>query len=147
MVTNAVGDAAGDFTAYAGRWSRMRRTAGAKSIAFVPRAYPLEKPELDITPGKPAADISVAAAQMWASIEDEEDVVEALRMDKVEDVAAVLKGLPVEGDDSSDSEGEEEEEEEDGENGSSGRGRAEPPSYANLSQHFAPLENYAAGAA
>lgn len=97
---------------------------------------------LDITPGKPAADTSVLAAQTWASIEDRADVVEAVRLDQAEDVAAVLKGLPVEGDESSDSEDEEDEEE-----GSMGGGHNEPPPYAELSQHFAPLERYAAGCA
>ena len=96
---------------------------------------------LDITPGKPAAESSVLAAQTWASIEDQEDVVEAVRLDQAEDVAAVLRGLPVEGDESSGSE----EGEEDDEDGSMGGGGAEPPPYAELSQHFAPLESCAAG--
>ena len=56
---------------------------------------------LDITPRKPAAETSVLAAQTWATIEDQGDVVETV----------VLKGLPVEEDESSDSEEQQEDDE------------------------------------
>lgn len=98
---------------------------------------------LDITPGKPATESSMLAAQTWASIEDQKDVIEAQQTDQADDMTAALKGLSVEGWESSDSE--EEEEEEDDEGGNIGGGRAEPPPYTELSQHFASLENYAAG--
>ena len=75
------------------------------------------------------------SAQTWASIEDQKDVVEAQRLDQAEGVTAALKGLSVEGWESSDSE---EEEEEDDENGNIGGGRAEPPPYTELSKQFAP---------
>ena len=77
---------------------------------------------LDITPRKPAAETSVLAAQTWATIEDQGDVVETV----------VLKGLPVEEDESSDSE----EQQEDDEDVIMGNGA--------LSHLLAPLENYAA---
>ena len=82
------------------------------------------------------------SAQTWASIEDQKDVVEAQRLDEADGVTAALKGLSVEGWESSDSE---EDEEEDDEDGNIGGGRAEPPPYAELSKHFGPLENYSAG--
>ena len=117
--------------------SKQASTAAAGKRKAEDAGKPLN---LDITPGKPAADTSVLVAQTWALVEDQEDVVEAVRSDQAEDVAAVLKGLPVEGDESSDSEDEEDDEDE-----SMGGGGAEPPPYAELSQHFAPLESYAAG--
>ena len=83
------------------------------------------------------------SAQTWASIEDQKDVVEAQRLDQADGVMAALKGLPVEGWESSDSE--EEEDDEEDEDGNIGGGRAEPPPYMELSKHLGPLENYAAG--
>ena len=93
---------------------------------------------LDITPGETAAETSVQAAQRWASIEDEEDIIEAQRLDQADSVTRVLNGLSVDWEDSSDSEDEE------GDDGNTRGGGAEPPSYAEVSQHFAPLESYAA---
>ena len=62
---------------------------------------------LDITPGETAAETSLRAAQRWASTEDQEDVIEAQQLDQAESVAASLKGLALEGRDSSDSQDEE----------------------------------------
>ena len=79
------------------------------------------------------------AAQTWASIEDQEGVAEAVRLDQAGDVAAALKGWVVEGAESSDSE---EEDDDDDEDGGMGGGGAEPLPYEELSQHFASLGNY-----
>ena len=105
---------------------------------------------LDITPGETAAETSLRAAQRWASIEDQEDVIEAQQLDQAESVAASLKGLALEGGDSSDSQDEEDDDDGNAADGNAadgnvGGGAAEPPpSYAELSQYFAPLESYAA---
>ena len=38
--------------------------------------------DLDISPGKPAHKAAVDAAREWATLEDEEDLVEAMRLDE-----------------------------------------------------------------
>ena len=81
--------------------------------------------------------------QRWASIEDQEDVIEARQLDQAEIVAASLKGLELEGGDSSDRQDEEDDDDENAKDGNVASGAAEPPlSYAELSQYFAPLESY-----
>ena len=80
------------------------------------------------------------SAHTCASIEDQKNVVEAQQLDQADGVTA-LKGVSVEGWESSDSE----EKEENDENGNIGGGGAEPPPYTELSKHFGPLENHAAG--
>ena len=92
---------------------------------------------LDITPG---AQVDVSAkqkAQEWATIEDREDVVEEMKSDDAEDLTKALAGIHMEEEESLDGE-------EDGST-STGGGGSEPPSYADLSQHFGTLENYASG--
>ena len=77
--------------------------------------------------------------QVWAVIEDQEYIAEAMRLDEAGDVAKALAGGHVEEVESSD------EEEDDIDDGCPGGGGAEPPSYAELSQYFGALENYASG--
>ena len=76
-------------------------------------------------------------AQEWATIEDREDVVEAMKSDDAEDLTQALPGIHMEEEESLDGE-------EDGST-SMGGGGSEPPPYADLSQHFGTLENYASG--
>ncbi|CAB1103823.1 unnamed protein product [Ectocarpus sp. CCAP 1310/34] len=94
--------------------------------------------ELNIEPGKPVAGEAVAAIQGWATIEDEEEVVEALRLDAVEDMTALLAGtnLSTGGDD------EEEGQDQGGGGENMGRERRAPrapPGYEELSLHFGAL--------
>ena len=77
--------------------------------------------------------------QVWAAIENQEDVAEAMWLDEAGDVVKALTGHHVEAVESSD------EEKDDIDDGCPGSGGAEPPSYAELSQHFGALENYASG--
>ncbi|CAB1096975.1 unnamed protein product [Ectocarpus sp. CCAP 1310/34] len=95
--------------------------------------------ELNIEPGKPVAGEAVAAIQRWATIEDDEEVVEALRLDAVEDMTALLAGtnLSTGGDD------EEDEQDQGGGGENTGRERRAPrapPGYEELSSHFGALE-------
>ena len=62
----------------------------------------------------------------------------------MESVAVSLKGLALDGGDSSDSQDEEDDDDGHAADVNVGGGAAEPPpSYAELSQNFAPLESYA----
>ena len=85
---------------------------------------------LGITPGDHADEPAMQKAQVWAAIEDEEDVAEAMRLDETEDAEEL---------ESSD------EEEDDIDDVCPGGGGADEPSYAELSLHFGALENYASG--
>ena len=69
------------------------------------------------------------SAKTYASIEDQKYVVEAQRLDQADGVTAALKGLSVEGWESSDIE------EEDDEDGNIRGGRAEPPAHTELSKN------------
>ncbi|CAB1110321.1 unnamed protein product [Ectocarpus sp. CCAP 1310/34] len=90
--------------------------------------------ELRIEPGKPLLEEAVNAIQGWATIEDDDEVVEALREDTVEDMTAQLAGTRV-------STGrEEEDEEEDSGDDNTGLARRVPPAYGELSSHFGVLE-------
>ena len=94
---------------------------------------------LDITPGGHADESAKQKEQEWATIEDQENVVEAMKSDDAEDLTKALVGIHMEEEKSSDGE-------EDGsDDGSAGGGGSEPPSYADLSQHFGTLEKYASG--
>ena len=94
---------------------------------------------LDITPGGHADESAKQKAQAWATIEDQEDVVEAMKSDDAEYLMKALAGIHIEEEESSDGE-------EDGsDDGSTGGGGSGPPSYANLSPHFGTLEEYASG--
>ena len=91
--------------------------------------------ELNIEPGKPLGGEAVSAIQGWATIEDDDEVVEALRLDAVDEMAALLAGTHV----SSGCE-EEDEAEDGGGDQNTGRERRAPPAYDELSPHFGVLE-------
>ena len=90
--------------------------------------------ELDIEPGKPVEGEAVSAIQGWATIEDDDEVAEALRLDAVDEMAALLAGTHVT------TGGEEEDEEEGTGDDNTGPERRTPPAYAELSPHFSVLE-------
>ena len=94
---------------------------------------------LDITPGKHDDKPAVQKAQVWATIEDQEDVAEAMRLDEAGDVAKTLPGDHVEEMKSSDGE------KDDIDDGCLGGKGAKSSSYAKPSQHFGALEIYALG--
>ena len=92
---------------------------------------------LDIPPEGHADESAKQKAQKCATIEDQEDVVEAMKLDAADDLTNTLAGIHMEEEESSDGE-------EDGsDDGSTEGGGSEPPSYANLSKHFGTLEKYA----
>ena len=92
---------------------------------------------LDITRGGDADESAKQKVQEWATIEDQEDVVEAMKSDDAEDLTKTLTGTHMEEEESSDGE-------EDGsDDGRTEDGGSEPPSYADLSQHSGTLEKYA----
>ena len=94
---------------------------------------------LDITPGGHADESVEQKAQEWATTEDQENVIEAMKSYAADDLTNTLAGIHMEKKESSDGE-------EDGsDDGSTGGGGSEPPSYADLSQHFGTLEKYASG--
>ena len=90
---------------------------------------------LDITPGEAAGKEAMDAIRVWATVENEEGVAEAMRGDAVEEITARLAGTHVDADSE-----EEKEEEEDDDDESTEPGRGAPPSYAELSPHFGVLE-------
>ena len=47
---------------------------------------------LGITPGLPAGEEAIEAAKVWATVEDQEDIVEAMRLDAVDEMTEPLKG-------------------------------------------------------
>ncbi|CAB1115493.1 unnamed protein product [Ectocarpus sp. CCAP 1310/34] len=96
--------------------------------------------ELDIEPGEPIAEEAVSAIQGWATIEDDGEVVEALRLDAVDEMTALLAGTHVSTGGEEKDEGEEDEEEEGGGDENTGRKRRAPPAYDELSSHFGALE-------
>lgn len=51
--------------------------------------------ELDIEPGKSVGEETANVIQGWATIEDDDEVVEALRQDAVDEMAALLAGTHV----------------------------------------------------
>ena len=89
---------------------------------------------LDVTPGEAADEAVMNAVQVWTTVKDEDDVVEAMRGDAAEEITARLAGTHID----ADSEEEEEKEKDDGDE-STGRGRGSPPAYAELSSHFGVL--------
>ena len=91
--------------------------------------------ELDIEPGKPVAEETVNAIHGCVTIEDDDDVVEALRLDTVDDMATLLAGTHV-----STSGEEKNREEEGGGDENTARARRAPPAYDELSSHFGVLE-------
>ena len=93
---------------------------------------------LDITPGEAASEEAMDAIRVWATVEDEEDVAEAMRGDAAEEITARLAGTHVDANSK-----EEKEEEEDDDDESTEPGRGAPPAYAELSPHFGVLERAA----
>ena len=72
--------------------------------------YPVEEfgdllANLDITPGESTKEASIQAAKVWARVEDQDDVVEAMREDAVEEMAAQLAETSMNGRDASEGEG------------------------------------------
>ena len=94
---------------------------------------------LDVTPGEAADEAAINAVRVWATVEDEDDVVEAMRGHAAEKITARLAGTHID----ADLEEEEEKNEEDAGDESTGRGRGAPPTYAELSSHFGVLERAA----
>ena len=81
------------------------------------------------------------SVQLWGTVADEHDVVEAMRTDAAEELTALLAGKSIGND--SEVEGEEDEENEEEDDECTGRGRGAPPSYGELSFHFGILERAA----
>ena len=90
--------------------------------------------ELNIEPGRPLVEEAVSAIQGWATIEDNNEVVEALRQDTVDDMTAQLAGTRL----SSGLEKEDEQEEDSGDE-NTGLACRGPPAYGELSAHFGVL--------
>ena len=80
---------------------------------------------------------AIEAAQVWATVEDQEDVVEAMRLDAVDEMTEQLEGTGVGGVDATD------DEKEDGDNERTGCGSTVPPPYAEISSSFGLLERAA----
>ena len=94
---------------------------------------------LDVIPGEAADEAAMNnAVRVWATVEDEDYVVEAIRGDAAEEITARLAGTHID----ADSEEEEKKEEDDGDE-NTGRGRGAPPAYAELSSCFGVLERVA----
>ena len=95
-------------------------------------------PNMGSTPGEPANAAAIQAAQFWATAEDQDDIVEAMREDAVEEMTAQLIGTSVDGGDVP------EQEEEAGGDESTGRaGGGAPPAHPELPSHFGVLETAA----
>lgn len=91
--------------------------------------------ELHIEPGEPAVGEALSTIHGWATIEDDDEVVEALRLDAADEMAEMLAGTQV-----SPSCEEEDEEEDRGGDENTGRERRSAPPYDELSSHFGALE-------
>eukprot|EP00903_Cladosiphon_okamuranus_P011316 g10668.t1 len=90
--------------------------------------------EVEIEPRKPVEGEAVRAIQGWATIEDDEEVAEALRLDAVDEMAELMAGTQVTPG------GDEEEEVEGSDDDNTGPERRAPPDYTELSPHFGVLE-------
>lgn len=88
---------------------------------------------LGITAGEPVDAAAVRAAEVWATVEDQPDVVEAIQQDAVDEMTEVLAGAAL-AEESSDDEASEEP-----------SSYTAPPPYAALSSHFGALEAAAEG--
>ena len=97
---------------------------------------------LDLIPGKGADAEATNAIRVWATIEDDDGVVKAMREDAAEEMAAALAGTLSLSDSEEEAKGEEEEKEDGGDERAE-RGRDAPPAYAELSAHFGVLESAA----
>ena len=126
--------------------SSQRREAQSGSAAGKSKARKTKKfltfeqkvEVLDITPGEAASEEAMDAIRVWATVEDEEDVAEAMRADAAEEITARLAGTHVDANSK-----EEKEEEEDDDDESTEPGRGAPFAYAELSPHFGVLERAA----
>ena len=94
---------------------------------------------LNIIPAECADEAAIEAAQVWATVEDQEDVVETMRLDAVDEMTEQLEGTGVGGVDATD------DEKEDGDNERTGCGSTVPPPYAEISSSFGLLERAAYG--
>ena len=92
---------------------------------------------LRVTPGERANTAAVKGVHDWATIEDQEDVAEAVGVDGVEEITEYLNVMCDEAVEKNVSDDEKEEGEDD-----LGR-RAVPPPYAELSSHFHAMESVA----
>ena len=90
--------------------------------------------KLNIIPGECADEGAIEVAQVWATAEDQEDVVEAMRLDAVNEMTEQLEGTGVRGVDSTD------DEKEDGDDERTGRRGTVPPPYAEIPTSFGLLE-------
>lgn len=86
---------------------------------------------LGITAGEPANAAAVRSAEVWATVEDQPDVVEAMQQDAVDEMTQLLEGTLL-AEESSDDEATEEP-----------TARMAPPPYAAVSSHFGALETAA----
>ena len=50
---------------------------------------------LDITPGLPAGEEAIEAAEVWATVEDQRDVIEAMQLDAVDEMTEAPEGTHV----------------------------------------------------
>ena len=103
-----------------------------------------EEKQLEIVPGRPAPPAAVVAAQSWATLEDQEDIAEALAADAKDALTERMAGIVAEEIDPSDDE-KELNESGDAESGG-GRKVEAPPPYSDLSSCFGPLEQKAESA-
>ena len=100
--------------------------------------------QLEIVPGRPVPPAAVVAAQSWATLEDQEDIAEALAADAKDALTERMAGIVAEEIDPSDDE-KELNESGDAESGG-GRKVEAPPPYSDLSSCFGPLEQKAESA-
>ena len=83
---------------------------------------------LDITPGLPAGEEAIKAAEVWATMEGQKDVIEAMQLDVIDEMTEALKGTHVNKVNA--------EEIEDSDDDTTGHGGGAPPAYVELSSHF-----------
>lgn len=91
---------------------------------------------LDITPGEHADESAVQKAQEWVGIEDEEGVEDAMNLGEADDLAKAPAGIDMGGSSLDSEEGE-------NDDTRTGGGEAAPPSYAEFSRYFGPLDKCA----
>ena len=92
---------------------------------------------LNIIPRECADEAAIEAAQVWATVGDQEDVVKTRRLNAVDEMTEQLEGTGVGGVDSIDNE------KEDDENDRTGCGGTVPSPYAEISSSFSLLERVA----
>lgn len=99
---------------------------------------------LEIVPGQPASSTAIQLAQAWAGLEEQEEIAEALRLDSVEVLTERAKSTFEDESNPSDDEVEQENGDNESMGAAGGTGSIPPPSYAELSPFFGPLEKFAA---